>query len=64
MYIHRTKDLSDHTTTACDRHIVIGKYKDGMPAYCDEIADGIYDYVTQNWYNKLDSWVETAVKKH
>ena len=64
VYIHRIKDLDGLTSIACDRHTVIGRYKDGTAAYFDNIADGIYDYVNQDGYNNLDSWVEMAVRKH
>lgn len=64
VYIHRIKDLKGYTSTACDRHTVIGHYNDGTPAYFDKIADGIYDYVLNDGYTNLDSWVEKAVKSH
>ena len=43
---------------------MIGYYDDGRPAYFDNVADGIYDYVNQDGYNYLDAWVEAAVRKH
>ena len=64
VYIHRINDLSGNTSLACDRHTVIGHYSDGSPAYFDNVVDGIYDYVNQDGYTNLDSWVEAAVRKH
>jgi len=62
--IHRIRDLSGRTTLLCDRHTIIGYYKNGSPAYFDNIADGIYDYVNQDGYHNLDIWVEHAVRNH
>lgn len=64
VYIHRMRNLAGYISTACDRHSVIGYYDDGKPVYFDNIADGIYDYVNQDGYNNLDTWVEAAVRKH
>ena len=63
VYIHRIKDLAGYTSTACDRHTIVGYYNDGRPLYFDDIADKIYDYVIQDGYNNLDSWVENAVRR-
>ena len=63
VYIHNMKDLAGHTSKACDRHTVIGYY-DGRPVHFDDVADGIYDYVNQDGYNYLDTWVESAMRKH
>ena len=64
VYIHRMRNLAGYTATACDRHTVIGYYGDGRPAYFDNVADGIYDYVNQDGYYHLDSWVEAALRNH
>lgn len=64
VYVHNMKDLRGYTSSGCDRHTVIGQYNDGTNAYFDDIADGIYDYVNQDGYINLDSWVEKAVKRH
>ena len=64
VYINRMKNLDGKISVACDRHTLIGRYNDGRPAYFDSIADGIYDYVEQDGYNNLDSWVEAAVRNH
>lgn len=64
VYIHRMRNLTGYSSTACNRHTVIGYYDNGSPAYFDNVADGIYDYVNQDGYNNLDAWVESAVRKH
>lgn len=64
IYIHRIKDFGGYTSTACDRHTVIGYYENGNAAYFDNVADGIYDYVIHDGYNNLGSWVESAVRRH
>lgn len=64
VYIHRIRNLAGFTSISCDRHTVIGYYDDGTPAYFDNIADGIYDYVLNDGYTNLDTWVEKAVKSH
>ena len=56
----RTGNIS----TVCNLHTETGHYVDGRPAYFDRIVDGIYDYVDQDGYNNLDSWIEAAVRKH
>lgn len=45
-------------------HTVIGHYNDNSPAYFDRVADGIYDYVTENGYANLVTWIERAAKAH
>ena len=45
-------------------HTVIGNYNDGTPAYFDVVCDGIYDYVTQNGYSNMGSWIEAAARAH
>ena len=64
VYIHRIKDLAGQTSAACSRHTVIGHYDDGRPAYFDNVADGIYDYILDNGYENLGKWVDAAVKRH
>ena len=43
-------------------HSVIGYYKNGTPAYFDNIATAIYDYVYDDGYTNLGYWVERAAK--
>lgn len=64
VYINKIKDMkTGKTSSACPRHTVIGYYKDDKPAYFDDVADAIYDYVDGDGYNNLGDWVEEAVSK-
>lgn len=60
--IHRIRDFNGRMSTVCNHHTIIGQYDNGRPAYFDDIASGIYDYVYDDGYNNLGRWVETAVK--
>ena len=64
VYINRLKNFNGQTTAACDRHTIVGYYVGGRPVYFDSVADGIYDYVLQDGYSYLGSWVEAAVRMH
>lgn len=64
VYINRIRDFRGYTSSACDKHTIIGHYDNGVPVYFDEIADSIYDYTTHDGYYNLNKWVEEAVKKH
>lgn len=59
------KDLiTQRTSQRGNMHTVIGHYNDGRPAYFDSQCDGIYNYVTQDGYRNLGSWIEAAARKH
>lgn len=62
IYINNIKDLEGKTSTACNKHTIIGKYQNGNPAYFDLISYGLYDYSKDDGYKNLDKWVENAVK--
>lgn len=62
VYIHRIRDFSGRISTACPKHTVIGYYDNNRPAFFDEVASAIYDYVNDNGYSNLDLWVERAVR--
>ena len=64
VYINNIKDLLQKTSIPCPRHTAIGHYNDGTPAFFDDIADGVYDYIYDGGYTSLDRWVENAVRKH
>lgn len=64
IYVNLIKDLNGHTSSACSRYTVIGHERDGSSVWFYDVADGIYDYVNDNGYNNLGSWVEKAVSKH
>ena len=60
VYIHRLKDFYGRPSIACNQHTIIGYYSDGAPAYFDNVAAGIYDYVIDDGYNNLGKWVDNA----
>ena len=43
--------------------IIIQEYNDGTPAYFDSFCDEIHDYVNENGYSNLNSWVENAARR-
>ena len=57
VYIHNIKDM------IIQKGSVKGN-SDGSPAYFDNVYDGLYDYIEQDGYNNLGSWIETAAKAH
>lgn len=65
VYIHNIKDMiTQKGSVKGNSHTVIGYYSDGSPAYFDNVCDGLYDYIEQDGYNNLGSWIETAAKAH
>ena len=58
--IHRIKDFYGRTSMVCNHHTAIGQFENGRPAYFDDVASGIYDYVYDDGYNNLGRWVEKA----
>ncbi len=64
VYINNIKDLKGYTSSACKSHTIVGCDRDGSYVWFYEIADGIYDYVNDNGYYNLGSWVEAAVRKY
>lgn len=63
VYVNNLKNLSGYTSTPCDPHTRIGHYENNLPIYFDEIAT-IYDYVYDNGFANLGSWVEKAVQTY
>lgn len=61
VYINNLKDSSGNISSACNRHTCIG-YNNNTQIYFDRIAT-IYDYCSDDGYNNLNLWVESAVKK-
>lgn len=61
VYINRLKDLSGNTSVACNRYTIVGR-DSGNYVWFSDVADGIYDYVLDDGYHNLDSWVEKAVR--
>lgn len=64
VYINRVRDLAGMISPRCPMHTIIGYYDNGKPAYFDEVADGIYDYIDDDGYKNLDAWVEKALNNH
>lgn len=65
VHINRVRDMRTQIGSSKGNvHTIIGYYKDGKPAYFDDICDGIYDYTAQNGYANLGSWIELAARAH
>lgn len=65
VYINWIRDMRTLKISAKGNiHTVIGYYEDGSPAYFDNVCDGIYDYVTQDGYANMGSWIEIAACTH
>ena len=65
VYINWIRDMRTLKISAKGNiHTVIGYYEDGSPAYFDNVCDGIYDYVTQDGYVNMGSWIEIAACAH
>ena len=64
VYIHNIKDMiTQKTSIKGNPHTIIGYYEGKIPAYFDNICDGIYDYSKDNGYSKLGIWIEEAAQK-
>lgn len=61
VYINRIRDLNGNMSFASDKNTVIA-YEGAYPIRFSDVADGIYDYVLNDGYNNLDSWVENALE--
>ena len=65
VYIHNIKDMiTQKKSVKGNSHSIIGYYKNNLPAYFDDICDGLYDYINDNGYEKLGTWIEEAADKH
>ncbi len=65
VYIHNIKDmLTRKTSIKGNAHTIIGTDEYETSVYFDEICDGLYDYVLDNGYKNLGTWIENAAKKH
>lgn len=64
VYVHNIKDMqTGQISLKCNVHTAIGQYNDNSPAYFDKHNDRIYDYKSDNGYENLGQWVESAAKK-
>lgn len=62
--IHNIKDMNTLATASAGTiRTVIGTRGD-KNIYFDDIVDGIYDYINNDGYSNLGSWIEAAAKKH
>ncbi|WP_069997902.1 TIR domain-containing protein [Cellulosilyticum sp. I15G10I2] len=65
VHINRVRDMRTQIGSSKGNvHTIIGYYKDGKPAYFDDICDGVYDYTAQNGYANLGSWIELSARAH
>ena len=64
VFIHNVKDMVTKSTSLKGNAHTIIDSRDGCAVYFDEICDGLYDYIDQDGYNNLGSWIEAAAKKH
>lgn len=65
VHINAIKDMRTLSTSfRGNTHTAIGYYGDNSPAYFDSVADGIYDYVADNGYANMGTWIENAARKH
>ena len=61
--IHNIKDMiTQKTSVKGNPHTIIGYYDGKIPAYFDDICDGLYDYLEDNGYCNLGIWIEEAAK--
>ena len=64
IHIHNLRDMiTKRTTVKGNPHTIIGYYNDDTPAYFDYICYGLYDYLEDNGYYNLGSWIEKAALK-
>ena len=65
VHINAIRDMRTLSTSfRGNTHTAIGYYADNSPAYFDNVADGIYDYVADNGYANMRIWIENAAVKH
>lgn len=64
IHIHNLRDMiTQRTTVKGNPHTIIGYYNHDTPAYFDYICDDLYDYLEDNGYYNLGSWIEKAARK-
>ena len=62
VYIDQIKDNNGNTTSRCSIYgVEIGKDSSGSPVYFSQYP--LYDWKTQDGYNKLGEWIEAAAIK-
>lgn len=61
--VHNISDMGRGTAPRGIIHTKIG-VRGNKPAYFDDEADAIYDYIADDGYENLGNWIEAAAKKH
>ncbi len=61
--IGKIKDFNQMTTTSQSVIKIIGQKPDGEYLWFDEIIDGQYDYISDDGYNNLGTWIDSAAYK-
>jgi hypothetical protein len=62
--IHKIKNFKKQVSKKGVIHTQIGCYEDGTPAYFDSVVDKIYDYVIDEGFHNLGTWIEASARKH
>ena len=63
VFIHNIRDMRTKSISIKGNpHTIIGQYDDNTPAYFDGICNEMYDYVSQNGYSNLGTWIEKAAQ--
>lgn len=62
VHIHNIKDLSGNTAISQSDYTMVNI--NGKMTLFREVADSIYDWVLNDGYHNLGTWVEEAVLKH
>lgn len=63
VFINEITDMiSRLKSSRCNIHTIIGYYQNNLPIYFDNVCDGTYDYILDDGYSNLRSWVEKAAK--
>lgn len=61
--IGKIKDFKQTITTSQSVVKIIGKKPNGDYLWFDEVIDGQYDYIGDDGYNNLGSWIDNAAMK-
>ena len=65
VFIHNIVDMSTlKTSDSGNPRTIIGYYKDGSPAYFNDVCDSLHDFKLDNGYENLGNWIEAAARKH
>lgn len=56
------KDFSQKTSINQSLIKIVGHKTDSSALWFNEIVDGVYDYIVNDGYNNLGTWIENAAK--